>query len=239
MCTFESSKRSSVSSRNYPGACDLHAGTGQAVPGTKNTALAILLITLGTLCTGGCSNTELAGSWLSPKFDGPKYTSFVVMGVSRDSTLRRVAEDAFVTQLALRGINALPSYQILPPTDPEKLTREQIERAVRQQAVQGVIVARVSKVEKEARTGGGFGSGGGGFGGYAGHYQQSWSGSYVAGGTTYQYDVVTVNVELFDVKSGEMVWSGVTRTFDTSDLDSSTRYWAKVVIEALVKRGLI
>jgi hypothetical protein len=220
MCIFALLEHSAVFSRAFP----------------MRVALEMLLLTLGALIVGGCSNTELAGSWTSGKFEGLRYTSFVVMGVSRDSTLRRVAEDVFVNQRAVRGIKAVPSYEILPQSDPERLTREQVEQAVRQQAVQGVIVARVSKVEKEARTGGGFGTGGDGF---AGHYQQSWSGSYVGGGTTYQYDVVTVDVQLYDVKSGELVWSGVTRTFDTSDLDSSTRYWAKVVIEALVKRAII
>jgi len=236
MCIFQFSKRSTVSSQVHPAAGNFHAGNGRAAHRMRTIGLAMLVFALGISGTAGCSNTELEGSWTSPKFAGPKYTSFVVMGVSRDSTLRRVAEDAFVSQLAVRGIKAVPSYQILPPSDPERLTREQIEQAVRQEAVQGVIVARVSKVEKEARTGGGFGSGGGDF---AGHYQQSWSGSYVGGGTTYQYDVVTVDVELFDVKSGELVWSGVTRTFDTSDLDSSTKYWAEVVIEALAKRAII
>jgi hypothetical protein len=190
-----------------------------------------LAIFLVTLCAG-CSNTELEGSWMSQRFNGPKFTSFVVMGVTRETTLRRVAEDAFVSQLALRGVRAVPSYQIFP-SDPEHLTREQIEQAVKQQAVQGAIIARVSKVEKEARTGGGFASAAG-YGGFAGRYQQGWSGSYVGGGTTYQYDVVTVDVQLFDVKSNELAWSGMTRTFDPSNLEWSTRDWAKVVFEALV-----
>jgi hypothetical protein len=207
-----------------------------SIDGLGKVARLFLVLLLGVF-SAGCCNTELDGSWMSPSFSGPRFTSFVVMGVSRDATLRRVAEDAFVSQLALRGIRAVPSYQIFP-SDPEHLTREQIERAVKEQAVQGAIIARVSKVDKEARTGGGFSSGAGN-GGFVGHYQQGWSGSYVGGGTTYQYDVVTVDVQLYDVKSVEMVWSGVTRTFDTSDLDSSTKYWAEVVIQALVKREVI
>lgn len=192
---------------------------------------AILLVALCTGCT-----TELEGSWTSTRFDRPKFTSFVVMGVSRETTLRRVAEDAFVTQLAPRGIRAVPSYKIFP-SDPEQLPREQVEQAVKQQAVQGAIVARVTKVEKETRSGGGgYYSPGDGF--YS-RYQRGWSGSYIRGGTTYQCDVVTVEVQLYDVTTGDLVWSGVTRTFDTSNLESSTTYWAKVVIQELVKRGIV
>jgi hypothetical protein len=49
---------------------------------------------------------------------------FVVRGLSRDAGLRRVAEDAFVGQLALRGVRAVPSYAIFPQ-DPETLTAAQ------------------------------------------------------------------------------------------------------------------
>jgi hypothetical protein len=127
---------------------------------------------------------------MSMKFNGPKFTSFVVMGVSRETTLRHVAEDAFVNQLASRGLQALPSYKIFP-SDPEQLTRDQIEQAVKQQAVQGAIIARVTKVEKETRSGGGIASYGTA-GGFAGQYQQDWagSGSYIRGGSSYEYDVV-------------------------------------------------
>jgi hypothetical protein len=195
-----------------------------------------LVILLVALCTG-CSNTELEGSWKSPRFNGPKFTSFVVLGVTRETTLRHVAEDAFVDQLALRGVRAVPSYKILP-SDPEPLPREQVEQAVKQQVVQGAIVARVSKVEKQTSSSGGMASYGSNLG-FAGQYQQGWGGSYAGGGSSYEYEVVTVDVELYDVKSGDLVWSGVTRTFDTSNLESSTTYWAKVVIQELVKRGMI
>jgi hypothetical protein len=153
----------------------------------KYIALVIVLVALGT----GCSNTELQASWMINKFNGPKFTSFVVMGVSRETTLRCVAEDAFVNQLALHGVQGVPSYKIFP-SDPERLTREQVEQAVKQQAVEGAIVARVSKVEKHSTGGAGFSSPAQGF---AGRYQQAWSGSYFGGGTIYQYDVVTVDVQ--------------------------------------------
>jgi hypothetical protein len=193
-----------------------------------------LVILLLALCTG-CSNTELEGSWTSPKFNGPKLTSFAVLGVTRETTLRRVAEDAFVNELAVRGLRAVPSYQFLP-ADPEPLAREQVEQAVKQQPVQGAIVAWVVKVEKQTRGGSGYSGAGQGF---AARYQEGWSRSYVGTGSDYEYNVVTVDVQLYDVKTGELVWSGVTRTFDTSNLDSSTAYWAKVIVQELAKRGVI
>ena len=194
-----------------------------------------LAIFLVVLCAG--CNTELEGSWVSSKYNGQKFTSLVVLGVSRETTLRHVAEDAFVNQLALRDIRAIPSYQFLP-NNPELLKREQVEQAVKQQAVLGAIVARVAKVEKETRSGGGMASHAADAG-FAGAYQRDMGGSDLRGGTSYQYDVVTVDVQLYDVKTSELIWSGVTRTFDTSNLEWSTTYWAKVVIQELVKRKII
>ena len=127
----------------------------------------------------GCSNTELQGSWMSPKFNGPKYASFVVMGVSRETTLRRAAEDAFAGQLAARGVRAVPSYNIFP-SDPERLTREEVEQGVRRQVLHGAIVARVSKVEKQSSYSGGMSSYGSSVG-FGGAYQQNWGGSSIGG----------------------------------------------------------
>jgi hypothetical protein len=198
----------------------------------------VAVSTFGVLAAlgAGCSSTELDASWMSPRFRGPRFTTFVVLGVSRDATLRRVAEDAFVEQLAVRGVRAVPSYETFP-SDPETLTREQVEQAVKRQAVEGVIVARVSKVAKETRSSGSFASVAGA-GGYVGH-PQGWSNSYLSGGTAYQFDVVTVDVQLYDVQTNELVWSATTRTYDPRDPESSTRDWAKVVIDALVKRRVI
>jgi hypothetical protein len=202
-------------------------------------ALVTLLVAVGIVGSlgAGCSNTELNSSWMSKEFHGPKFTSFVVLGVSRDATLRRVAEDSFVNQLAARGVRAVPSYHIFP-SDPEALTREQVEEVVKRQDVDGVIVARVSKVEKETRAGGSFATVAGA-GGFVGHSPQGWSSSYYSGGTAYQFDVVSVEVQLYDLKTNQMVWSAQTSTYDPSDVGSSTRDWAKVVIDALVKRRII
>ena len=203
----------------------------------KMRRLAPLILLASAALGSGCSNTELQGTWMSPKFNGPKYASFVVMGVSRETTLRRAAEDAFARQLASRGIRAVPSYNIFP-SDPELLTREEVEQGVRRQVVQGAIVARVSKVEKQTSSSGGIASYGSATG-FAGAYQPGWGGSSIGGGSSYEYEVVTVDVQLYDVKSGDLVWSGVTQTFDTSNLESSTTYWAKLVIGELAKRGLL
>jgi hypothetical protein len=92
-------------------------------------------------------------------------------------------------------------------------------------------------VEKQTSYSGGMSSYGNA--GFAGAYQRSWSGSSSGGGSSYEYEIVTVDVQLYDVKTSDLVWSGVTRTFDTSNLESSTTYWAKVVIKELTKRGLI
>ena len=196
--------------------------------------LLILLVSLGA----GCSNTELASSWTSKSFNGPKFTSVVVLGVSNKTTSRRVAEDAFVNQLQSHSVRGVAGYTILP-SDPEHLTREQVEQAVKQQGAQGAIVARVAKVEKETVDGGGGMSSYSSSGGWAGTYEPGWAGASGGGGTSYEYDVVSVDVKFYDVKSGELIWSGVTRTFDTSNLESSTTYWAKTVVQELIKRGIL
>jgi hypothetical protein len=139
--------------------------------------------------------------------------------------------------LTHRGLRTVPSYEIFDVA-PDRLTREQVEQAVRRSGVQAAIVARVSRLDKETRGGGGF-SPAAGNGGYVVRFQQEGAASYNASPTNYQYDVVTVDVELYDVAANQLVWTGVTRTFDPSNLESSTRDWAKVDIEAMAQRALL
>jgi hypothetical protein len=55
----------------------------------------------------------------------------------------------------------------------------------------------------------------------------------------YQYDVVTAETSVYGINAGELLWSGTTETFAPQDVRKETRGFAKVIIEALKKQGII
>jgi hypothetical protein len=50
---------------------------------------------------------------------------------------------------------------------------------------------------------------------------------------------VTAETSVYGLNVGELVWSGITETFAPEDVKKETQGFAKVIIEALKKQGII
>jgi len=85
----------------------------------------------------GCASGKMASSWRDRSFSGPPMTNVLVIALRPEVTRRRLWEDAFVTELATRGVRATASYQAftaIPDT-------EQVVRMVRERGCDGVITS--------------------------------------------------------------------------------------------------
>jgi hypothetical protein len=73
------------------------------------------LAALFALFIAGCATTHLDSQWSSPDFVNNKITGkLLVVGVSRDDTVRRLYEDEMTAQLASRGLTTVRSYELIP-----------------------------------------------------------------------------------------------------------------------------
>jgi len=75
--------------------------------GATVTAAAILFIS-------GCAATQIIDQWTDPRYTAASFKRIVVIGVSEQTTIRRVFEDEFVAQLQAAGTDAVPSYKFIP-----------------------------------------------------------------------------------------------------------------------------
>jgi len=104
--------------------------------------IALLGSAITLMC--GCSTSVLVKQWSDPSYQGPKLTRMLVIAIRNDPTRRRVWEDAFIKDLALHGVNAIPSYRLFPDAVPDSI---QISGAVAANAFNGIIITRrLSKV---------------------------------------------------------------------------------------------
>ena len=62
---------------------------------------------------------------------------------------RRSFEDGFAAALGEHGIDAVPSYRILP--NPERLSKDSIQQAIRGRGIQGVLVTRLVQVDEREK----------------------------------------------------------------------------------------
>jgi len=154
----------------------------------------------------------------------------MVVGISANSTNRRVFEDSFSARLAAVGVEAVRSYELMPQTG--IISKEDFDAAARRSGADGLLVVHVNRVESRMQvtnvtvpvTSRGF----------YGFYR-----SWATVPDITQYDLATVETNLFDVGSDRLVWSGITETMNPTSVAAETPGFADVIIKALTARGLL
>ena len=71
-----------------------------------------LAVALGL--TACAASTKIVNQWVSPDYTSPRFRKILVIGVSKQPSIRRTFEDEFVTQLKVAGVEAVPSYLYIP-----------------------------------------------------------------------------------------------------------------------------
>ncbi len=198
-----------------------------------NTSRFFMLILV--LITAGCASTTLTNSWRAPDYSDA-ISSLVVVGVSKQASVRRVFEDEFAAQLDAQGVRAVPSYTLVPEDGP--IDEDSLRKAVESSGADAVIITRLVKVENKVAVSQPSPPITARYPYYYGYYSRAWVGYYEPP-VVQQYDIVISETTVFVKDRAEPVWSGTTETFAPTDLKKETTGFAKVVIEALSKEALI
>jgi hypothetical protein len=198
-------------------------------------AARVLFISLAAVAAAifaGCaSNTQMNGVWVNPEASKrAPVNNVLVIGINRDSTARRIYEDAIVAQFAARGIKAQPSYKLLPELGPAP--PPDIEKTVRNAGVDAVLVSRTVRVSTDIRVTPGHSYGPAGFYGM-------WGGAFSTAPNVYTVQNVEVESRLFDVKDLALLWSGSSTTNPTSSMQQTITEFATVLIKALAEAKVI
>ena len=162
-----------------------------------------------------------------------KLNNILVIGVTSQSKRRRIFEDKFVTGLAALEVNATPSYELID--SPLYLSRQIVENAIKGRGLGAVLVMRLAGIkEKEVYRQSDYQDENMTyFSYYDKAFHQSNDGYYE------QYKVVTLETNLYDIQSGELVWSMQSETMDVSRSRQVVEDQIELTIKTLAKRGLI
>jgi hypothetical protein len=200
-----------------------------------STHLATCLLVVAAVVIAGCASTELVSQWKSPAFNGPPLKKVMVVGVSSQPATRRIFEDEFSAALKAAGVTAVPSYTVIPQDG--QAEQSVLEQAVKDLGADGVLITRLVNREQKTQVTPGYYEPVPAMGMY-GWYSSAWMGYYEPP-TVYQYDVVTADTSVYSVNAGKLLWSGTTQTLDPSNVAKETRGFAKIIIAALQKAGII
>lgn len=194
----------------------------------------IFLLCLCLLLLSGCATTEVLNVWHEKDLPESKLTNVLVIGVIKEPVYRRIFENSMVEQLNRLGVKASASYSLFPNAD--YLEKSVIVSKINQLKIDGVIVAKiVDKKKEKVHTAGSTYVSGSSFRGYpyTTSYERSssWYGYYDSSyqvtrtpGYTVEYDVSTVETNIFSAENEKLVWSAMTETAETNVVNAIKSY---------------
>jgi len=195
----------------------------------------VTTVLLATLC--GCATSELTNTWKDPQYRGGPVKRIMVVGISNQTSVRRTFEDTFAEILKANGVAAVASHTLI--AEDGQIAEERLRAAVDQAGADSVLITRM--VERQTDTAvtappppiGAYRRVG-----YSGYYSGAWIGHYEPV-TVQEFHYVVLETTLFVTEHPEPVWSGTTRTQESKDIRAATEGFAKPVIAAMKKEGLI
>ena len=171
-----------------------------------------------------CSSTVLRDSWRDPQFQREPLRNVLVIGVARSQSNRRVFEDGFVQALRAQGVEGTASYPLLP--EDGAIPNERIKQAVARAAADAVLITRVLRVDRTVTVTPGYVAPGYPHGFY-GWYSETW---VAVPPMVDQYDVLTIESTLWDMRHERAVWSGTSESTEPKDVTTLTGELAKLLI---------
>jgi hypothetical protein len=192
-------------------------------------------------CGGG---TQFSGTWTNPDYaEKQDVDDVMVVAVAQSETNRRMFETELADKLQKQGITAHPSTQFHP--DAQQLTEEQVKTLIEERGIEAVIVTRLLDVDRKdvyvppttyVSSYPSYGSPY--YGSYYGYYSHGYTVSHDPG---YSYEKVTVTLEtnLYDASTGDIIWSGQSNTFDPNGIQDVIGPTAQIIVEELVSRKLL
>ena len=199
--------------------------------------LVALGMTIAVVAGISCATkTELSGIWKSESSATLPMNKMLVIGIAENDIKRRSFEDGFAAALEEQGVDAVPSYRMLP--DPERLSKDSIQRAIRGRGFQGVVATRLVQIDEHEKyvppqtyvTPSYHGRG------LYGYYGRSYEVVHQPGYTV-NTTIVRLETHLYDASSAELVWAAHSDTFNPRSIDDGVESVTKKLSKRLAADG--
>ncbi len=208
---------------------------------SRSTVLSVFLLAL-TAASG--KSIKMVTSWFNPKYEGQKFHKILVIGVAQDLKVRADFEDEMAAKIARPGIQTIPGNQILLRPDPKvKLDLDYLRAQIRSNRIDAVVVSRLLKVDKKVTSipsstyVAPFPYYYYSFYGYLGAvYPVVYDPGYTREDTTVS---VETNVYATSKPDGDLVWTGVSKSFNPKSANKVADGVVKEVPKQMEKDGLL
>jgi len=203
----------------------------------------LLFFLLAVLAASSGKSVKMITSWLNPNYAGQTFHKILVIGVAQNLEVRADLEDAMATQIARPGIETIPGNHILLRPDPNaSLDLAYLRGQISENHIDAVVVSRLLKVDKKVTVVPSstyvapypyYYS----FYGYLGAvYPTLYDPGYTREDTTVS---VETNVYATSKPEGDLVWNGVSKSFNPKSAKKVADGLVKEVPKQMEKDGLL
>jgi hypothetical protein len=208
---------------------------------SRSILLSVVLLAIFTAASG--KSIKMVTSWFNPKYEGQTFHKVLVIGVAKDLAVRADFEDEMAAEIARPGMLTIPGNQILLRPDPTvKPDLDYLREQIRDNQIDAVIVSRVLRIDKKVTS--------------------VPSSTYVAPfpyyysfygfldavypvvydpGFTREDKIVSVETNVYSTSKpdGELVWTGVSDSFNPKSAKKVADGLVKEVPKQMEKDGLL
>jgi hypothetical protein len=185
------------------------------------------------LLLASCATSRLVSQQSNPDYVGKSFKSIMVVAVTSDDLLRRSYEDRIVALLAKRGRKGIPAYAAVGTGG--KVEEAQLRQAIEQSGADGVLITRVTGVDRSSGTvSGATVAVGVGFGGFYGFYSGVWQSVDLPPEQIIGPKWTASETRLFDARNGALAWTGLVDTRESDSFASALTEYINVIFDAMV-----
>jgi hypothetical protein len=204
--------------------------------------LARVTITATVILVFG-ESSKLIVSWRNPVyFSDKKFHRVLALGLSSKTQVRVDFEDELASQLTSIGVEATPGYSILLRPPGTQLDLNYLKEQIRANQIEAVLVSRLVKVENKTTyyPGGTYVMPFPYYRTFYGYYGTLYPMVYDPGYLQKEKKVrIETNLYVTSAPDGQLVWTGITDTFNPSDIHKSIQGLVKLVVAQLRKAEVL
>ena len=190
----------------------------------------------------GCAtSTRVTGTWMKDQDAEYTFDKIAILGIAHEAAIRKVFEVSLEERMLEKGYPAEAALDFLPPNaNEDNLPPEIVQSIFKSSGVDAVMTIHLLKVDDSRRfiPDGML---------YEPYYVTYTFNEYHA--EVYEYVVVSgyftgeldifLEANLFDMASGQLIWSAQTETIDLSELHDIAGSFSTVLVEDLARSNVV
>ncbi|WP_439880370.1 hypothetical protein ACSX1A_14545 [Pontibacter sp. MBLB2868] len=210
----------------------------------KHTALLLFLL-LGTCLLGCTPTTRITGTWKNPDAGEKNYNKIVVAALTDNVRAREKVESDMQAQLQQRGVTAIKSINLFPPT---MMSKEGPDVNLLMEKIKGEgydAIMTVALIDEETETRYVPGTYGyapvtrfGWYGRFRGYYTYWYPTLYDPGYYT-EDKIYFLETNLYDVNSENLLWSAQSQSYAPNSLRKASETLAELTVSRLAQANLL